>query len=87
MPARTDRTRTTAIVDRVITGVLGGDTSTDATANRTRQSMASFGQQQELEADHEGIKFAGKAGYDPQAAALLGRHEPLRHLLGWPERQ
>ena len=31
--------------------------------------MASFGQAQELEADREGIKFAGKAGYDPQAAA------------------
>ena len=67
--ARTDRTRTTEIVDRVITGVFGGDTSTDATANRTRQSMAAFGQNQELEADREGIKFAGKAGYDPQAAA------------------
>ena len=67
--ARTDRTRTTEIVDRVITGVFGGDTSTDATANRTRQSMAAFGQAQELEADREGIKFAGKAGYDPQAAA------------------
>ncbi|KKC35802.1 hypothetical protein WH87_14535 [Devosia epidermidihirudinis] len=67
--ARTDRTRTTAIVDRVITGVFGGDTSTDATANRTRQSMAAFGQNQELEADREGIKFAGKAGYDPTAAA------------------
>ncbi|WP_137150772.1 M48 family metalloprotease [Devosia sp. FKR38] len=67
--ARTDRTRTTEIVDRVITGVFGGDTSTDATASRTRQSMAAFGQQQELEADREGIKYAGKAGYDPQAAA------------------
>lgn len=67
--ARTDRTRTTEIVDRVITGVLGGDTSTDATANRTRESMSAFGQNQELEADREGIKFAGKAGYDPQAAA------------------
>jgi predicted Zn-dependent protease len=67
--ARTDRTRTTEIVDRVITGVFGGDTSTDATANRTRESMAAFGQNQELEADREGIKFAGKAGYDPQAAA------------------
>jgi predicted Zn-dependent protease len=67
--ARTDRTRTTAIVDRVITGVFGGDTSTDATVNRTRASMAAFGQAQELEADREGIKFAGKAGYDPQAAA------------------
>lgn len=67
--ARTDRTRTTQIVDKVITGVFGGDTSTDATANRTRQSMAAFSQNQELDADREGIKFAGKAGYDPQAAA------------------
>jgi predicted Zn-dependent protease len=67
--ARTDRTRTTAIVDRVITSVFGGDTSTDATANRTRESLAAFGQNQELEADREGIKFSGKAGYDPQAAA------------------
>lgn len=67
--ARTDRTRTTEIVDRVITGVFGGDTSTDAIANRTRESMAAFGQSQELEADREGIKFAGKAGYDAQAAA------------------
>lgn len=67
--ARTDKTRTTQIVDRVITGIFGGDTSTDATANRTRQSLAAFGQNQELEADREGIKFAGKAGFDPQAAA------------------
>ena len=67
--ARTDRTRTTEIVDKVITGVFGGDTSTDASANRTRESLAAFGQAQELEADREGIKFAGKAGYDPQAAA------------------
>jgi len=67
--ARTDRTRTTEIVDRVITGVFGGDTSSDQAANRTRQSMAAFSQNQELEADREGIKFAGKAGYDPHAAA------------------
>jgi predicted Zn-dependent protease len=67
--ARTDRTRTTQIVDRVITSVFGGDTSSDATANRTRESMAAFSQNQELDADQEGIKFAGKAGYDPQAAA------------------
>lgn len=67
--ARTDKTRTTQIVDRVITGIFGGDTSTDATANRTRESLAAFGQSQELEADREGIKFAGKAGFDPQAAA------------------
>lgn len=67
--ARTDKTRTTQIVDRVITSIFGGDTSTDATANRTREQLAAFSQNQELEADKEGIKFAGKAGYDPQAAA------------------
>ena len=67
--ARTDRTRTTAIVDRVITGVFGGDASTDQLSSRSRESMAAFGQSQELEADREGIKFAGKAGYDPKAAA------------------
>ena len=67
--ARTDRTRQTQIVDRVITGIFGGDTSSDATANRTREQLAAFSQNQELEADKEGIKFAGKAGYDPQAAA------------------
>ncbi|SMQ86303.1 Putative Zn-dependent protease [Devosia lucknowensis] len=67
--ARTDRTRQTQIVDRVITGIFGGDTSTDATANRTREQLAAFSQNQELDADKEGIKFAGKAGFDPQAAA------------------
>ncbi len=67
--ARTDKTRNTQIVDRVITGIFGGDNSADATAARTQQSLASFSQNQELEADKEGIKFAGKAGYDPQAAA------------------
>lgn len=67
--ARTDKTRNTQIVDRVVTGIFGGDTSTDATANRTREQLAAFSQNQELQADAEGIKFAGKAGYDAQAAA------------------
>jgi predicted Zn-dependent protease len=67
--ARTDKTRNTQIVDRVITGIFGGDNSANATASRTQQSLAAFSQNQELEADKEGIKFAGKAGYDPQAAA------------------
>ncbi len=62
--ARTDRTRTTAIVDRVITSIFGGDGEA-----ATRQSMAAFNQAQELEADREGIKIAGMAGYDPTAAA------------------
>lgn len=67
--ARTSRTRTSEIVDQVIIGVLGGNLETDQTANRSRVSLASFSQSQELAADKEGIKVAGKAGFDPHAAA------------------
>ncbi|WP_158626100.1 M48 family metalloprotease [Arsenicitalea aurantiaca] len=67
--ARTNRVRTTEIVDRVVTGIFGADTSTDQTANRSRMSLAAFSQQQELEADREGVRIAGRAGYDPHAAA------------------
>ncbi len=67
--ARTNRERTTEIVDRVVTGVFGGDAGTDQSANRSRMSLAAFSQQQELAADREGVMLAGKAGYDPHAAA------------------
>lgn len=73
--ARTNRTRTTELVDRVISGVLGQVSKTEE-ANRAR-SLAAFSQGQELEADEEGIKIAGKAGFDPHAAArflgVMGR--------------
>ena len=49
--------------------MFGGDVDTDQTANRARVSLAAFSQQQELAADKEGIMIAGKAGYDPHAAA------------------
>lgn len=67
--ARSNRTRTTQIVDRVVTGIFGGNANTDQAAQRSRLSMAAFSQNQELEADKEGIRVAGKAGYDPHAAA------------------
>jgi predicted Zn-dependent protease len=67
--ARTNRVRTTEIVDKVVTGVFGGDTETDQSSNRSRMSLAAFSQAQELSADKEGIMIAGKAGYDPHAAA------------------
>jgi predicted Zn-dependent protease len=67
--ARTNRVRTSEIVDKVVTGVFGGDVSTDQSANKSRLSLAAFSQQQELAADKEGIRVAGKAGYDPHAAA------------------
>lgn len=67
--ARTNRIKTTEIVDRVVTGVFGADVSTDQTANKARVSLAAFSQAQELAADKEGILIAGRAGYDPHAAA------------------
>jgi predicted Zn-dependent protease len=67
--ARTNRVRTTEIIDKVVTGVFGGDAATDQSANRSRLSLAAFSQQQELAADKEGIMIAGRAGYDPHAAA------------------
>jgi predicted Zn-dependent protease len=67
--ARSNRVRTSAIVDRVVTGVFGGDAETDQSSNRARMNLAAFSQQQELAADREGIQIAGKAGYDPHAAA------------------
>jgi predicted Zn-dependent protease len=66
--ARTNRIKTTEIVDKVVTGVFGADPSTDQTANRAKLSLAAFSQAQELSADKEGILIAGKAGFDPHAA-------------------
>ncbi|MDT3707408.1 MAG: M48 family metalloprotease [Thiobacillus sp.] len=67
--ARTNRVRTSEIVDKVVSGVFGADVATDQSSNRARLSLAAFSQQQELQADKEGITIAGKAGYDPHAAA------------------
>jgi predicted Zn-dependent protease len=67
--ARTNRIKTTALVDKVVTGVFGADPSTDQSANKAQLSLAAFSQAQELAADKSGIQIAGKAGFDPHAAA------------------
>ncbi|MDO8360403.1 MAG: M48 family metalloprotease [Devosia sp.] len=67
--ARTNRIKTTEIVDKVVTGVFGTDPSTDQSSNKAKLSLAAFSQAQELAADKEGILIGGKAGYDPHAAA------------------
>jgi predicted Zn-dependent protease len=67
--ARSNREHTSEIVNRVITNVFGADVETDQDANRQQVDLAAFSQQQELEADRTGIMIAGKAGYDPHAAA------------------
>ncbi|MEO6014995.1 MAG: M48 family metalloprotease [Devosia sp.] len=67
--ARTNRIKTTEIVDKVVTGVFGADPSTDQSSNKAKLSLAAFSQAQELAADKEGILISGKAGFDPHAAA------------------
>ncbi len=67
--ARTERARTTDLVDKVVTGVFGADASTDQSANKAKLSFAAFSQAQELAADKSGIEIAGRAGFDPYAAA------------------
>ena len=67
--ARSSRVRTSEIVDKVITSVLGGNLDTDQSAARSRLSLAAFSQAQELAADKEGVRVAARAGFDANAAA------------------
>ena len=67
--ARSSRVRTSEIVDKVITSVLGGNLDTDQSAARSRLSLAAFSQAQELAADKEGVRVSAHAGFDPNAAA------------------
>lgn len=66
---RSNRERTSKIVDRVISGILGADPDTDQSLARSKLSLAAFSQAQELAADRTGVLVAGAAGYDPHAAA------------------
>lgn len=69
--ARSSKVRASAIVDKVITGVFGGNLETDQLSARSRLSLAAFSQAQELAADKEGVRVAALAGYDPNGAARL----------------
>ena len=79
--ARTNKQRESEIVDKVVSGVFGSNVDTDQTANRNKMQLAAFSQAQELAADKEGIMTAGKAGYDPHAAArFLGAMGRFAHF-------
>lgn len=79
--ARTNKQRESEIVDKVVSGVFGANVDTDQNANRNKMQLAAFSQAQELAADKEGIMTAGKAGYDPHAAArFLGAMGRFAHF-------
>lgn len=81
--ARSNRVKTSRVVDRVVTSVFGGDASVDQSAARSKASLATFSQRQELDADKAGVKIAGRAGFDPHAAArflsAMGRFSDLKN--------
>jgi len=66
--ARSRRVATSELVNDVISGVFGEDPNATEVASRSRMSLAAFSQGQELEADEEGVRIAGSAGFDPHAA-------------------
>lgn len=67
--ARSNRTRTSEIVDKVVTGIFGENAETDQVVQRSRMQLAAFSQAQEFAADKQGIIYSAEAGYDPEAAA------------------
>ena len=77
---RIEATKANDIATRVAAQVVSnGATSALARASSGRK-LASFSQRQELEADHLGIRRAGKAGFDPYAAGRF-----LVQMRRWSE--
>lgn len=65
--ARQNKARDAQIVSRAVADV--DPASREVALASSRRTLATFSQQQELEADAMGVRTIGKAGYDPFAAA------------------
>ncbi len=65
--ARQNKARDAQIVSRAVADV--DPASREVALASSRRTLATFSQQQELEADAIGVRTVGKAGYDPFAAA------------------
>ena len=57
------------IVERVATDVISDPSASQSTRAGSRLTLATFSRTQEIEADKVGITIAGRAGFDPFAAA------------------
>jgi predicted Zn-dependent protease len=66
---RTEQMKTAMLVSRVVSDVVGDKQAAQRTLVASALSLASFSRQQELEADHVGIRNAARAGFDPYGAA------------------
>lgn len=87
---RQNQALSAAIVNNVVQDATGGAPAQIAVATSQR-TLASFSQQQELEADVIGIRTVARAGYDPYAAsrflAAMGRLDAYRASLGFGANQ
>lgn len=74
------------IVQKVAADVLSDPLVGKATVQRSKLTLASFTQDQEIEADRLGIRIAGNAGYDPFAASRfiekLQKYASFRSAIG-----
>ena len=67
--ARSNQAKAATIADRVVSEVVTHDMAGKVAKANAKRRLARFSQEQELQADAQGIKLIGKAGYDPFAAA------------------
>jgi predicted Zn-dependent protease len=86
---RADQARHAAMVSNVVTDVLSDPTMGALALARSKFSLASFSQAQELEADAIGVGLAAKAGFDPYGASrfltAMGRNAELKTGSNGPD--
>jgi len=79
---REQKIRAEELNEKVFTDLVSDPQASALALARSKLSLASFSQQQELDADRIGIEIAAKAGYDPYGAvrflALLERSSELK---------
>lgn len=82
---RAEQVKTAMLVSKVVSDVVGDKQAAQRSLVASALSLASFSRQQELEADHVGIRNAARAGYDPYGAARflesMERNNALRSAL------